>query len=84
LDSDDYISKDYLERIIKYFTKYPELTLYYGKWYFIGHNANTMNNVLGNLHYTGYCELLKGNSIHCCCAYKRNDAINCGLYDEKM
>lgn len=43
-----------------------------------------MNVTLGNLHYTDYKTLLRGNSIHCCCAYRRKDAIQCGLFDEKM
>ena len=84
LDSDDYIAEDYLQRIVEHFDKHPETTLFYGKWFFVGHNADQMNANLGNLHYIDYKTLLRGNSIHCCCAYRREDAIQCGLFDEKM
>lgn len=84
LDSDDYIEKDYIKRIIEYFNQHPETTLFYGKWFFIGYNADYMNFKLGNLHYIDYKTLLRGNSIHCCCAYRKKDAIDCGLFDENM
>ena len=84
LDSDDYIASDYLERIIAHFNQQPDTTLFYGRWKFFGYNEKIMNEKLGNLHFSNYVTLLKSNSIHCCCAYKREDAINCGLYDENM
>lgn len=84
LDSDDYIANDYIERILNHFKQYPETSLFYGRWYFIGYNADLMNKKLENLKFSSYRNLLKSNSIHCCCAYKREDAINCGLYDENM
>ena len=84
LDGDDYIEHTYLERIVKFFEALPEYTLYYGKWKFIGFNADYMNARLGNLHYTTYDNLLRSNSIHCSCAYKRQDAIDCGLFDPNL
>ena len=84
LDSDDYIEKDYVKRIIEHFNQHPETTLFYGKWFFIGYNADYMNFKLGNLHYIDYKTLLRGNSIHCCCAYRKKNAIDCGLFDENM
>lgn len=84
LDSDDYIEQTYLERLLKTYFEHPEITLAYGRWQFVGHNADMMNARLGSLHYVGYAALLKGNSIHNCCMYRREDAISCGLYDEAM
>jgi len=84
LDADDYIEKTYVERAVSFFDHFPDYTLYYGKWHFIGFNADDMNARLGNLHFCDYRTLLKGNSIHCSCVYRRSDAIACGLFDSNM
>ena len=84
LDSDDYIEHTYLERAMSCFKQHPEITLYYGKWKFIGYNAEMMNQRLGKLHYRDYKTLLISNSIHCSCVYRKKDAVAAGLYDETM
>ena len=84
LDSDDYIEQTYLERLLHIFSEHDEIAVAYGKWKFIGYNADSMNKSLGNLHYAGYKQLLKSNSIHCCCMYRKADAMSCGLYDESF
>ena len=84
LDSDDYLEQSYLERIVKHFESSPDTTVFYGRWFFVGCNADQMNSHLGNLQYVDYRTLLRGNSIHCSCAFKRKDAIQCGLYDESL
>ena len=84
IDADDWIEQTYVERAMTFFDVHPEFTLFYGKWQFVGYNADMMNARLGNLHYQSYSNLLKSNSIHCSCVYKRNDAIGCGMYDTNM
>ena len=84
LDSDDYIEHTYLERAMTCFKQHPEITLYYGKWKFIGYNAEMMNQRFGKLHYRDYKTLLISNSIHCSCVYRKKDAVEAGLYDETM
>lgn len=84
LDSDDMIEKTYLERAEKLFSEHPEVTLYYGRWLFFGYNADKMNTLYKDLHYSSYANLLKSNSIHCSCIYRKHDAIECGLFDTTM
>ena len=84
IDADDWIELTYVERAMKFFDQHPEFTLFYGKWLFTGYNADMMNARLGNLHYQSYATLLRSNSIHCSCVYRRDDAIECGMYDVNM
>ena len=84
LDSDDYIEETYLERAVNTFEKFPQITLYYGKWMFLGHNADHLNNKLGNVRYVNYKTHLVGNLVHCSCVYRKEDALKCGLYRTDM
>lgn len=84
VDADDWIEETYVERAMNFFNEHPEFTLFYGKWMFVGYNADMMNARLGDLRYQSYVTLLRSNSIHCSCVYKQKDAIECGLYDVSM
>ena len=84
LDSDDYFECTYVERAVKHFEAFPDTTLFYGKWHFIGYNEDEMNARLSSLHYTSYENLLIGNSIHCSCVFRKKDAIERGMYDSTL
>ena len=84
LDSDDNIERTYFDRALEWFARNPQTTLYYGRWFFIGKDYREWNMKYKDLRYSSYADLLKGNSIHNSCVYRKEDAQKCGMYNETL
>lgn len=79
LDSDDVIKPEYMEEAMMAFENDSNLKLVYCQGFFFG-----TKNGLWDLSYTGYKNLLLGNTIFCSAFFRKSDWLKVGKYDEKM
>jgi glycosyltransferase involved in cell wall biosynthesis len=79
VDSDDVLSPDYVKLCMAEFKKNPSIKLVYGSVDYFGDKTGKWELPLYSFQH-----LLQENIIHCSAIFKRKDAIESGLYDEKL
>ncbi len=80
LDSDDFISTNYLELALIEIQKSINTKVVFGAV----QNFGTLNERCVNDSIFDFQKQLISNQIHCCGIYRKSDAIMAGGYDEKM
>lgn len=79
LDADDRISREYIEKAVKAFCEFPELTVVYCKAEKFGKESGSWDLAPFSL-YT----MSRKNVIFCSALYKKKDWVRVGGYDIKM
>ena len=79
LDADHKIHPTYIEKCLAEFKTSPEIRLVYCRWKFFGASSHTPA-----LSYSGYRNLLTGNTIFNAAMFRKSDLDRIGGYDEMM
>lgn len=79
LDADDFISQDYIEKLILEFEKNSNLKIAYSKAMKFG-----TENGYWNLPDYNFKNILDSNMIYCSAMFKKTDWLAVGGYDEKL
>lgn len=79
LDSDDYLSNNYVASCVHHLEQHPKCDLVYGRTQFFGamHGQRTMVPF-------SYSRLIQGNFIHCSAAFSKERFVQIGGYDSIM
>lgn len=79
LDSDNKMAPDYIKTGVEYMETHPDCTLFCSTIEYFGGTEG-----IYELHYTGYANLLLGNSIDCACIVRKTDFDSVGGFDESI